>query len=152
MMRTVFRPGCTTELLERLGRLRPDSARRWGRMNAHQAVCHLSDSLKALLGDRPVPARPLTLRKRLIRFVAFTVPLPWPHGFRTSTELDAEKGGTRPDVFERDLTQLESLLRRFVATGGDGLEPHYVWGRLSRGEWGRYVYRHVAHHLRQFGV
>ena len=33
-------------LVARLHRLAPDSARRWGRMNAHQAICHLSDSFR----------------------------------------------------------------------------------------------------------
>jgi hypothetical protein len=151
-MRSVFQPDCAEELLERLDLLSPDRARRWGRMNAHQAVCHLSDSLKAVLGERPLPRQPLTMRKRLIRFVAFTVPLRWPHGFRTSRELDAERGGTPPVGYERDVAELARLLRRFVATRGAGLEPHYAWGQLSRGEWGRYVYRHLDHHLRQFGV
>ena len=151
-MRNVFRQRYTDELLARLDTLRPDSARHWGRMNAHQAVCHLNDSLKAVFGDRPLQSRPLTLRKRLVRFVAFTVPLRWPHGFRTSAELDAEQGGTRPEVFERDVAELKNLLHRFVATRGEGLVPHYAWGQLSRGEWGRYVYRHLDHHLRQFGA
>src|SRR5262245_48188406 len=151
-MSNVFRDGSHEQLLARLDRLRPDSARRWGRMNAHQAVCHLNDSLKAALRERPVQARTLTLRRRVVRFVAFTLPLRWPHGYRTSPEMDAEKGGTRPDVFERDVAVLKSLLQRFVATQGAGINPHYAWGDLSPGMWGRYVYRHLDHHLRQFGL
>ena len=43
-------------------------------------------------------------------------------------------------------------LERFVATDGRNIAPHYVWGAMSRGEWGRYAYRHMDHHLSQFGV
>lgn len=151
-MRSVFQPASVQELERRLATLSPASSRRWGRMNAHQAVCHLSDSFKAALGDRTLPKRPPSLRRRVIRFIAFTLPLPWPHGVRTSPEMDALKGGTPPGSFERDIAELRSLLRRFAATDGKGLEPHYAWGDLSRGEWGRYVYRHVDHHLRQFSA
>jgi hypothetical protein len=30
--------------------------------------------------------------------------------------------------------------------------PHPILGRLSRGQWMRWGYRHMDHHLRQFGV
>lgn len=151
-MRTVFRPDLHAELVARLGTLRLDAPRRWGRMTAHQAVCHLSDSFKGILQDRPITGRRVGVRRRIQRIVAFTLPVPWPKGFATSREVDAEKDGTRPASFAADVAELESLLRRFVASDGRGLEPHYAWGAMSRGEWGRYAYRHVDHHLRQFGA
>ncbi len=36
------------EILNRLGRVHVDSPRKWGRMNAHQMICHLADSLRDL--------------------------------------------------------------------------------------------------------
>lgn len=121
-------------------------------MTPHQAVCHLSDSFKAILHDRPLRTRPLDLKRRIMRFVAFTLPVPWPKGVQTSPEVDAEQGGTPPADFTRDVDELEELMARFVASDGRTLEPHYFWGDLSRAEWGRYGYRHLDHHLRQFGV
>lgn len=87
-----------------------------------------------------------------MRFVAFTVPMQWPRGVPTSAAVDAEKEGTPPGDFDVDVAELERLLERFVGTDGRTLPPHYVWGDMSRGEWGRYAYRHVDHHLRQFGA
>ena len=151
-MRNIFEPRRHAELVARLERLRPDSPRQWGRMTPHQAVCHLSDSFRAILHDRPLPPRRLDARRRLTRFVAFTLPLPWPKGVPTSAAVDAEKDGTPPGDFEADVAELIELLRRFVDSDARTLEPHYVWGAMSRGEWGRYGYRHVDHHLRQFGA
>ena len=151
-MRSVFDPARHAELKSRLAALRPDRRGQWGRMTAHQAVCHLSDSFAAVLGDRPLPPRPVDLRRRLMRFVAFTLPMPWPKGVPTSPAVDAEKDGTAPEDFAGDVERLAELLDRFVATDGRSLEPHYAWGDLSRGEWGRYGYRHVDHHLRQSGA
>ena len=71
---------------------------------------------------------------------------------QTFPEIDPEKGDTAPSEFEADMLKLESLIRRFVETGGKTLPAHYAWGAMSKEEWGRYGYRHVDHHLRQFGV
>ena len=121
-------------------------------MSPHQAVCHLNDAFKATLGDRPVKPRPMDFKRRLTRFVAFTLPVPWPKGVPTSPEVDAEKGGTPPGDWTADLEELKALIQRFVATDGRDLPTHHVWGDMSRGVCGRYGYRHLDHHLRQFGV
>lgn len=151
-MKSIFDAARRDELLARLSRLTPESSRRWGSMTPHQAVCHLSDSLKGVLGDRSIERRPVGWKRRILRFVAFTLPLPWPKGVQTSPEVMAGAGGTPPEDFERDVEELESLVRRFAETDGRGLGPHYAWGEMSRGVWGRYGYRHLDHHLRQFGV
>ena len=151
-MSNVFKPTVHATLVARLELLRPNSPRQWGRMTPHQAVCHLSDSFKAILQDRPLPAKPLDMKRRIMRFVAFTSPLRWPKGVPTSAQVDAEKGGTPPGDFSADVKELRELLKRFVDSDGQTLAPHYVWGDMSRGVWGRYGYRHVDHHLTQFGV
>jgi hypothetical protein len=102
--------------------------------------------------DRPLDNVPMDWKRRIQRFGAFTLPIAWPKGVPTSPRVDAEKEGTPPGDFDADVAELKKLLRRFVETEGRTLEPHYVWGRMSRGEWGRYGYRHVDHHLRQFGA
>lgn len=152
MFESLFDTRRHTEVISRLERLSPDSQRRWGRMTSHQAVCHLSDSFKAILGDRPLRARQPDLRRFLMRVYAFTLPISWPKGVPTSPAVDAEREGTPPGDFDADVAELTELLRRFVATDGRGIAPHYVWGHLTRGEWGRYAYRHIDHHLSQFGV
>lgn len=151
-MKTLFNPALRQDLLTRLANLTPDNTRQWGSMTAHQAVCHLNDSFKAILGDRPVGRKPVDLKRRLTRFAAFTLPIRWPEGVPTSPETNAQEGGTPPGEFERDVAELQSLVERFVKTDGRTLNPHYSWGAMSRGEWGRYGYRHIDHHLRQFGV
>lgn len=150
-MSNLFRPERHAEIRRRLADLEPEDAGLWGRMTAHQAVCHLADSFRAILNDRPLEARPMTIKRRFTRFVAFTSPLPWPKGVPTSPEVDAEKNGTPPGDFVPDVEELGALVQRFVTSDGRHLAPHYVWGDLSRGEWGRYGYRHIDHHLRQFG-
>ena len=151
-MKTLFDPTARQEVERRIAALTPQSSRQWGRMTPHQAVCHLNDSFKAILGDRPLPMKPVGIKRWVMRVFAFTLPMPWPKGVQTSPEVDAEQGGTAPEDFQADVADLLSLVSRFVASDGRTLARHYVWGDLSRGEWGRYGYRHLDHHLRQFGV
>ena len=150
MRRTVHSPKNLDALIARVDSLRPDSERRWGRMTPHQAVCHLSDSMRATLGEWTKPPHRLPPARNVVRFVAFNLPFRWPHGVRTARELDQTKDGTKPVEFERDRAELVTLLRRIASSGE--LPPHPLWGRMSRGMTGRYVWRHTDHHLRQFGA
>jgi hypothetical protein len=43
-MKTLARERDRDEILRRLTTLDPQRAARWGRMSAHQMVCHLTDS------------------------------------------------------------------------------------------------------------
>lgn len=143
------------ELLERFARLRPETPRRWGRMTAHQMVCHCTDAFRNILGERPTaPARPSgPLRARLLKWIALYSPMRWPHGIQTRPEADQERGGTRPDEFARDLAMLEEASVRFAANlARVSTRPHFLFGKLSEREWARWGYLHLDHHLRQFGL
>ena len=121
-------------------------------MSAHQAVCHLSDAFQMVLGERPTDARGNLLLRTVIRFVALTLPVAWPKNAATAPEIDQERGGTAPLEFQIDVDKLEVLIGRFVAAAGREMDTHPIFGDLTRGEWGRWGYRHMDHHLTQFGV
>jgi hypothetical protein len=143
------------QTIERLRRLRPDTPRRWGRMTAPQMVCHLSDTFRGLLGERvgeTPPHRPW-IAKQLVRGIALYLPLPWPRGLPTAPAVDSERGGSKPGEFARDVADLEVLTERFVAPESAAKRrPHFAFGTLSEKEWARWGYKHMDHHLRQFGV
>jgi len=141
-------------LLQRLHRVRPNTQRRWGRMTAPQMICHLTDSFRSIMGERPssspAPSVP-RWRQRLIKFVALQLPLPWPHGVKTRPDVDQERGGTPPSDFSADVAELIRVCERF-ATAPGRRAPHYLFGTLTDEEWARWGYKHVDHHLRQFGA
>jgi len=159
-MKSLYRPSDFQALSRRLDSLRPDSPRQWGRMSPGGAVCHLTDAYKGLLGERsrPAPAHtgPASLRARTAKLVrrlyGLTSPLPWPKGIPTPAPVDQEKGGTPPGVFEDDVEALRAAMTRFRDRDGRDMAPHVLFGKLTRGEWGRWAYRHMDHHLRQFGA
>ena len=139
-------------ILERLGKLRPESPRQWGKMNAHQAVCHLCDSFRVGMGDRAVSGKGFPLGG-VIKWVALYVPLKWTHGTPTMPEVDQLKFGTRPVEFAADVSELERLVGRFSTVPREfSWKPHPFFGEMSDRDWMRWGWLHMDHHFRQFGV
>ena len=151
-MSTLLDASTRAAVTARLRRLRPDSVRVWGQMTPHQALCHLSDAFKMSLNERE--AAPVNRAfKPLVRFVALRVPLQWPRGIKTVPEAEQGARGTPPTEFMRDLAELLTLIERFAAARPEHLCPtHPIFGPMTAELWGRWAYRHLDHHLRQFGI
>jgi hypothetical protein len=142
------------EIVRRLDRVRPDTRRLWGKMSAHQMVCHLSDGFRLYMGQKKVAPAGGFYPSKVLRWIALWAPMKWPHGFKTMPELDQQAGaGTLPVEFARDLRELQNLLERFVKQPRDftwRAHPHF--GEMSERDWMRLAYLHADHHLRQFGA
>jgi hypothetical protein len=150
-MKTMARESDKAEIVRRLKTIRADSPRRWGRMSAHQMICHLNDSFLAVTGQRPASAASGPLQRTVVKWVALYAPLNWPHGIRTRPEVDQEIGGTPPSTFAADITRLEMLVE-LVTTRKRCFGPaHPIFGPMSDTDWMRWAYLHMDHHLRQFG-
>ena len=141
------------EVLRRLGLLRLDSPRTWGRMSAHQMVCHLIDSTLVALGELTVSRFDTLFTRTVMKSIALRMPRPWPQGIRTSPEIDQVRGcGTRPAGFAADVSRLVHLTQRLAAEKSFAGRVHPIFGEMSAEDWLRWGYLHLDHHLRQFGV
>jgi hypothetical protein len=153
-MKTLAQPSDKAEILQRLRTVRAESTRRWGRMTAHQMVCHLGDSFRMVIGQRSVSRAVVPLPRPVIKWVALYLPLPWPRGIRTRPEIDqCQGGGTEPADFAEDIAQLEALLDVVTApTRAFAWPQHPLFGAMSTVDWLRWGYLHMDHHFRQFGA
>jgi hypothetical protein len=152
-VKTVGEPQVLVELVKRLGTIRPESTRRWGSLTPHEMLCHLGDAGDMVLGARPrktpVPER----RRPLVKWVALWSPIPWPHGRPTNPMHNPRAEGTRPSVFEKDLARVVDGVERIArAEPGSLIPAHGVFGSMCLADWQRWAYRHIDHHLRQFGA
>lgn len=139
-------------LIARLQNLRPDCQRRWGTMTAQQVVPHLTDPLRVAIGDRTAQPMNAIFSKPVISTLAVWC-MPWPKGAPTAEEFIQGKQGTPPAEFERDKQTLLLAIHRFANHPKDeAFRSNPVFGLLSRRSWGRLMWRHFDHHLRQFGV
>src|SRR6185295_3902625 len=134
-------------LLERLERLRPAAKPAWGTLDAHRLLCHLGDSLRVALGELPTVPRHSWLSRTLGRFVVIHTGFEPPRGkVKTAPEMLTSK----PASWQADLDVCKELAAR-VGSGAASAE-HPGFGPLTPQEWGQLSWKHMDHHIRQFGV
>lgn len=146
-METLLNAESRSRLIERLSRVRPDAQPAWGTLDAPRMLCHLADGLRVALGD--LPAKPVhTFASRtLVKFLVVNTGFSPPRGkIQTAPEMLT----SRPATWEADLAACVALAER-VGTGS-ARAVHPAFGPLSPGQWGRVCWKHMHHHLVQFGV
>jgi hypothetical protein len=144
-MKTVFDRSAREELIQRIGRLKEDSAARWGKMNAAQMMKHCSQwdemaqekarykqsllgklfgkvALKNMMKDEPI-------KRNLPTVPSFVV--------KGHVDFDTEKG------------KWIQLLKQYEHYSADRF-IHPFFGPLSKEQTGIIVYKHIDHHLQQF--
>jgi len=147
-MKTIWEPACRQEILDRFEKFTSDRRPACGSMTAAQTLAHLTDPMKTALGEIKAAAQPGPFRNPIFRTLIIYC-LPWPKGAPTAPEFVH----AHEEHFADNLTALRSTLDKFVKAGeGAHHEPHPSFGRLSGRAWGRLTYRHLDHHLRQFGM
>jgi hypothetical protein len=149
-MKTLFDEASRRSLLERAARVTPEAKAVWGKMNAEQMVMHLVEALKLGTGELTTKPRKMLIRypplKQLIIYL-----LPFPKGAPTAPELKRRESDAGTLAHSR--AELARLLEDIGGRSKQKEWPeHPAFGKLSRRAWGVLGYRHVDHHLRQFGV
>jgi Protein of unknown function (DUF1569) len=152
-MKSFDQPEVQAEVYARLEKLSPSSERQWGKMTAHQAIMHLTDSLHAVTGGRGMDLPPLPpLMQAVQRWGALSLPIPWPRGIKTAPVNDQELQGSKPTNFARDKAVLLEMSNRVAAGQVKWITAHPMLGRMTERQWQRWAYLHFDHHLRQFGL
>jgi hypothetical protein len=149
-MQNLFDTRDREDVARRMAALRPSSARQWGKMDVSQMLAHCAIALEVPCGDRVKPQR--LIGKILGPFFRTAVLGEKPMAHNAPT--DAENKIVDAREFEQERARLTSMVERFAALGPDGLDGvvHSFFGRLTGDEWGRLMYKHLDHHLRQFGA
>ncbi|HKV60678.1 MAG TPA: DUF1569 domain-containing protein [Candidatus Acidoferrum sp.] len=150
-MKNLFEAARVEEVKERMAQLRLDSKPLWGRMNGAQALAHCSAAVEWAVGDRIPPRMFLgRIMGQIVKPMVLGNDEPMRRNSPTAKDLVVQD--------ERDLgterERLRGLIDRFAAAGPNGCttHPHSFFGRLTPEEWATLMYKHLDHHLRQFGV
>ena len=148
MQRSLSNARARQALLERLGRLSPEARARWGTMTAPQMLAHLVDWMLMAEGKLKAAPKRRPLRYPPIKQLAIYW-LPFPKGVPTAPELVG-----RPPLgwaVEQDAMRQHVESFANLASKSDWPE-HPAFGKLTPQAWRVLGYRHMDHHLRQFGV
>jgi hypothetical protein len=137
-------------ILGRLAALTPGHPRRWGRMEPAHLLPHLASGLRMALGERTLEGTPGGgLRGAIWRYLAIHR-LPWPEG-----KIQSPPGAfSTPSLgWERDRELVADLIERFATAPPETMgAAHPTFGPMKPRDWDVLQYRHLDHHLRQFGV
>lgn len=149
-MKSLYNKEVFEEVNERIDQLRPDSRRLWGTMDVSQMLAHCTEHFR--LGTGKIKP-PRTLMGKWIGNwfrSAYFNDKPVSKGAPTMKEalIQDEK------EFDTELQILRSEIRDFYEGGPENVtnHPHPFFGAFSKEEWGMGMYKHLDHHLRQFGV
>lgn len=150
-MKNLFEAGRAAEIKERVAKVRADSARQWGKMNATQALEHCARGLEMATGDKKLPRKFVgRILGPVIKPLALGNDEPMRRNSPTAEGLVVREEGDIGAARAR----LNGLIDRFVAAGPKGCttHPHVFFGPLTPEQWATLMYKHLDHHLRQFGA
>jgi len=149
-MRNLFELEAVDEVISRIDTLQPETQRQWGKMDVAQMMAHCSGALDMASGRLNPP------RIFIGRLIG---PLVKP--IYTNEKPLSRSSPTDPKLViadNRDFSLEQERLRLCVRQFHDGGEgkctrhPHPFFGELTPQQWSRGMYKHLDHHLRQFGA
>jgi hypothetical protein len=150
-MKSVFYPADVVELIYRVNKLTTDAKPQWGKMTVAQMLAHLNVAYEMVYTDKH--ARPNALIRLLLKvFVKQTVVGPKPYKRNSATApaflIKDEKN------FEAEKIRLLSHIHQTQQLGQEYFhnKVSHSFGKLTAAEWNVMFYKHLDHHLTQFGV
>jgi hypothetical protein len=153
-MKDFFKPILVEETKKRILRWHPESERQWGSMAVAQTLAHCTAGIKMAMGviqpkRAPFPA---TLLGPLIKPFVFRDDKPMRRNSPSAPEL-LSADPTQCEL-ERERSVLIAAIDSFASQGAACCtsHPHPFFGPLKPEQWAILMYKHVDHHLRQFGV
>lgn len=149
-MKNIFNQLHSEEILNRIDKLSPNSKPQWGKMDVAQMLAHCSSFQDIAMG-RSFPTRGWLG----VLIGNFVKPI-----FYNDKPL-AQNMSTIPTILivdEKEFeTEKEKLKQKIITFQSNGSEkctthPHPFFGKLTSEQWGKGIYKHLDHHLKQFGV
>ncbi len=148
---SIYLASTTAELTRRIDQLNPQSQAIWGKMNVGQMLSHCAVPYEQILGTNT--AQPplfmriilkLFLKNSMVNEVPYKQNLPTAPSFIRTEQFDVDKEKER----------LINLIKTIQEMGAEKLAatPSLSLGMLSATEWNNLLYKHIDHHLQQFGV
>ena len=153
-MKALFDPVLVKEAKQRIQQLGPESERQWGSMCHAQTLAHCTAGVEMAMGViRPKRAPfPASLIGPLIKSMVFRDDKPIRRNSPSSPELFLADPAQCELKCER--SKLIAAIDSFATQGPAccSSHPHPFFGLLNPQQWAILMYKHVDHHLRQFGV
>jgi hypothetical protein len=149
-MKSIFTTQAHNEIKARLDSMSETTERQWGKMTPGQMAHHCQKAFLVPL-EKTTPKKPPLFMRLMIPFFKKSMyndsvwkkNMPTPKDFQVTDERD----------FEKERSSLQQLINEFHEKGESHNWPvHPAFGNFTPAQWGQMEYKHLDHHLRQFGV
>ena len=149
-MQNIFHAGVADQIIDRLSRLQPNSKALWGKMNVGQMLSHCQAPMEVAVGNRKSKRSVLGFLfgriaiQRLMKDTSFRKNLPTDKSFIRTGEHN----------FYQEREKLQSLIKQFAKADQLAIasKTHPFFGKMTVEEWGQLIWKHLDHHLQQFGA
>ncbi len=148
----IFTKEVSDGVIERINKLTPESQRQWGKMDVARMLAHCNVAYETIYEPDKHP-KPNFLFGLLLKTLVKRVV--------TSEKPPKKNSPTAPQFiiaderdFERERTRLIEFIERTQQLGEaefDG-KIHGNFGKMNKTQWNNVLYKHIDHHLQQFGV
>jgi hypothetical protein len=149
-MNSLFESNSAAGIIYRLAKLHPNTKSLWGKMNVSQMLAHCQVPLQAALGEKQFKRTFFGFvfgrigKRQMLKAGPFKKNLPTDPRFIVKDDRD----------FEKEKKQLQVLVHKFAIANPDMIaqKRHPFFGNMTQDEWGLLQWKHLDHHLKQFGV
>lgn len=136
-------------IIARINALTPETKAVWGKMSVDQMFKHTTAAIDVAFGTKPLKINFLMkLLGRMLKKKIFN------NDFKKNSPTAPEFIFTDMYDFEASKKDLINKFSRFSNEGKEAIKvlDHPFWGKMTYEDWDKLMWRHMDHHLRQFGV
>lgn len=137
-------------IINRVAKLSPASKNNWGKMTATEMLMHCNLCNLQIL-EEPGDALKATFKQRLLKILSLYIVPNFPKNLQ-SAERNHTDGKAHDSLFFSELSSFTDIISRFAVHDKPMTFVHPAFGPLSNKQWGIAAWKHMDHHLRQFGV
>lgn len=150
-MHSLFSKTDNQNIINRISKITSETQSQWGKMNVSQMLAHCQEPLRVAYGE-------LKLKRGLIAILfggmvkkqltkderSFARNLPTDKAFIVVDQKE----------FEQEKNNLIALVKKCIDVGQNGItkETHPFFGKMTPAEWDIILWKHLDHHLNQFGA
>jgi hypothetical protein len=148
-MKSIFNPADNQEIISRINSLTPETPALWGEMSVDQMLKHCNEAVLVAFNEKELKINFIfkimgsLMRKSILNSPQFSKNSPTAKEFKFTERFN----------FSTVQNELIQNFSRFQQ-GEKAITclKHPFWGKMNNEDWNKLMWKHIDHHLRQFGV
>lgn len=151
MIKNIFDPVVSQQIINRINGLTAQSKPNWGNMSVDQMLAHANVTYELVYDNKH--SKPGSFKKFILKLLVKNLVVnekPYKKSSQTAPEFLI---ATRKD-FELEKKRLIAYIQKTQQLGEEHFhnKESHSFGPLTKTEWNNMFYKHLDHHLHQFGV